>query len=35
MLSMLPKQPLGMPLVFWIGSVLFLFVLVLIFGNSL
>jgi carbon monoxide dehydrogenase subunit G len=35
MLSMLPRAPLGMPLVFWIGSVLFLFVLLLIFGNAL
>ncbi|GAN78100.1 carbon monoxide dehydrogenase G protein [Acidisphaera rubrifaciens HS-AP3] len=33
--SMVPREPLGMPIVFWIGSVIFLFVLLLIFGNSL
>ena len=32
MLSMIPAEPLGLPLVFWIGSALFLVVLVLIFG---
>ena len=35
LLSMIPAEPLGLPLVFWIGSALFLGVLVLIFGPLL
>lgn len=33
--SLIPKEPFGYPLVFWIGSVLYLGVLVLIFSGSL
>ncbi len=33
MLAMIPKEPYGYPLVFWIGSVLFLAIFVLIFGS--
>ena len=33
MLSMIPKEPYGYPLIFWIGSVLFLAIFVLIFGS--
>ncbi len=33
MLAMIPKEPFGYPLVFWIGSVIFLFIFVLIFGS--
>ncbi len=32
MLSMIPAEPFGYPLVFWIGSGLFLVILVMIFG---
>ena len=35
MLSMIPAEPLGLPLVFWIGSALFLVILVMIFGPLL
>ena len=33
MLAMIPKEPFGYPLVFWIGSALFLVILFLIFGS--
>ena len=33
MLAMIPKAPFGYPLVFWIGSVIFLAIFVLIFGS--
>ena len=33
MLSMIPKEPYGYPLIFWIGSVVFLAIFVLIFGS--
>ena len=33
MLSLIPARPFGYPLVFWIGSVVFLFIFVLIFGS--
>ncbi len=33
MLAMIPKEPYGYPLVFWIGSVVFLAIFVLIFGS--
>lgn len=33
LLSMIPAQPFGYPLIFWIGLVLFLGVFVLLFGN--
>ena len=33
LLSMIPAQPFGLPLVFWIGSFLYLIVLVLMFGK--
>lgn len=35
LLSLIPKEPFGYPLVFWIGSVLYLGVLILIFSGSL
>ncbi len=35
MFSMIPREPFGLPLVAWIGGVVFLFVLLLLFGNSL
>ncbi len=31
-LAMVPSEPLGLPMVFWIGSVLFLVVVLLVFG---
>ncbi len=31
--AMIPKEPGGYPLVFWIGSVIFLFIFVMIFGS--
>jgi carbon monoxide dehydrogenase subunit G len=33
MLSMIPAAPFGYPLIFWIGSVVFFFIFVLIFGS--
>lgn len=33
LLSLIPKEPYGYPLVFWIGSVVFLAIFVLIFGS--
>ncbi len=33
LLSMIPKQPYGYPLVFWVGSALFLLIFILIFGS--
>jgi uncharacterized protein len=33
LLSMIPTNPLGYPLVFWIGSVVFFLIFVLIFGS--
>ena len=33
MLAMIPKEPYGYPLIFWIGSVVFLAIFVLIFGS--
>ncbi len=33
MLSMIPKEPFGYPLVFWIGSAIFLVIFVMIFGS--
>ena len=35
LLSMIPAEPLGLPLVFWIGSAAFLAILVMIFGPLL
>ena len=35
LLSLIPKEPFGYPLVFWIGSVAYLGVLILIFSGSL
>lgn len=35
LLAMIPAEPLGLPLVFWIGSALFLVILVMIFGPLL
>ena len=32
-LAMIPKDPFGYPLVFWIGSVIFLLIFILIFGS--
>ena len=34
-LSMIPAEPLGFPLVFWIGSAVFMVILVMIFGPLL
>jgi uncharacterized protein len=34
-LDMIPKQPFGYPLVFWIGALLWLFIFILIFGSYL
>ncbi len=33
LLAMIPKEPYGYPLIFWIGSVVFLAIFVLIFGS--
>ena len=33
--DLLPKRPFGYPLVFWIGAVIWLFILILIFGSYL
>ncbi len=33
LLAMIPKEPYGYPLVFWIGSVVFLAIFILIFGS--
>ena len=33
LLSMIPKEPYGFPLVAWVGGVLFFFIFVLIFGS--
>ena len=33
LLSMIPKEPYGYPLVFWVGSALFLVIFILIFGS--
>ena len=33
MLSLIPKQPFGYPLVFWIGSAIFLVIFIMIFGS--
>ena len=35
LLSLIPAEPFGYPLVFWIGSVAYLGVLILIFSGSL
>ena len=32
-LSMIPPRPFGFPIVFWIGSLVFLFIFILIFGS--
>jgi carbon monoxide dehydrogenase subunit G len=34
-MSMMPREPMGFPLVAWIGAVLFLLILVLLFGGLL
>ena len=33
MLAMIPKEPFGYPMIFWIGSVVFLFIFIMIFGS--
>ncbi len=33
--SLIPREPLGLPLAAWIGGVVFLFVLLLLYGSSL
>ena len=33
LLSMIPKEPYGYPLIFWIGSALFLVIFIMIFGS--
>jgi carbon monoxide dehydrogenase subunit G len=35
MLSLIPAEPFGLPIVAWIGGVIFLFILLLIFGSYL
>jgi carbon monoxide dehydrogenase subunit G len=35
MWSLIPREPFGLPIVAWIGAVLFLFVLLLLYGGSL
>jgi carbon monoxide dehydrogenase subunit G len=35
MLDLIPRQPFGVPIVAWIGGVIFLLILILMFGNSL
>jgi carbon monoxide dehydrogenase subunit G len=35
MMDMIPRQPFGLPIVFWIGAVIFLAIFVLLFGSYL
>jgi carbon monoxide dehydrogenase subunit G len=35
LLALMPRQPLGLPLVFWIGGVIYLAIFILIFGSYL
>jgi hypothetical protein len=32
-LSLIPSQPYGFPIVFWVGAVIFFFIFVMIFGS--
>jgi len=33
--DLIPKQPFGFPLVFWIGGLIWLFIFIMIFGSYL
>ena len=35
LLDLIPSHPMGFPLVAWIGGVIFLFILILLFGSVL
>ncbi len=34
-LSLIPREPFGLPIVAWVGLAIFIFILVLLFGTSL